>query len=149
MPSDPIKLEDHDLYSPNVEDYLAEREALARAMPEYGQTSAFSRLIYSGWFYLSFFGMLGALAGWAAIEPFFNDAELHKFQFDAEMGRPLDFTKLILPLMLFPTVMAGVGLFLGVAEGLMSRNFTRALVTAAVGISVGFVGGFLAAFIAG
>jgi len=33
------------------------------------------RVIYANWFYLSMCAMLGGLAGWACLEPFFNEAD--------------------------------------------------------------------------
>ncbi len=46
--------------------------------------------------------------------------------------------------LVFPTVMGFVGLFLGAAEGIMSRNVQRAAICAAVGLGIGFAGGFVA-----
>ena len=50
--------------------------------------------------------------------------------------------------LLFPTVMGFVGLFLGAAEGIMSRNLQRAAICAAVGLGIGFAGGFVALILA-
>jgi hypothetical protein len=46
--------------------------------------------------------------------------------------------------LLFPTVMGFVGLFLGAAEGIICRNIQRATICAAVGLGIGFGGGFIA-----
>jgi len=89
------------------------------------------RMIYANWFYLSIAAMLGGLAGWAIMEPFYDD------------NAPDDETNLM-ALLVFPTVAAGVGLFLGAAEGIMCRNYVRALTNGIVGLGVGFLGGFVA-----
>jgi hypothetical protein len=50
---------------------------------------------------------------------------------------------------MFPTVAAGIGLFLGAAEGIICRNPLRAVRCGAVGLGIGFVGGIVAIFPSG
>ncbi len=52
-------------------------------------------------------------------------------------------------LLLFPSVAAFSGLFLGAAEGIMCRNLNRAVICGAVGLAIGFLGGVVAIFPAG
>jgi hypothetical protein len=49
---------------------------------------------------------------------------------------------------LFPLVAGGIGLFLGAAEGVMCRNFSRAMICGLVGLGIGFGGGFVAHIVA-
>lgn len=143
--SEPMRLDQHDLFSARVDDYLDEREALKRAMPEVEETSFVSKIVYSSWFYLALFGVFGALVGWGIMEPFFSDADLNRDQ----MQGGLEPETLVVALLLFPMVAAGIGLMLGIAEGLVSRNFGRAALTALVGVGIGFVGALLLIFPAG
>jgi hypothetical protein len=88
------------------------------------------RIIYANWFYLAICSGLGGLAGWALIEPFFSDDPLEENNAAA--------------FLIFPVVAAGVGMFLGAAEGLMCRNISRAFVSGGIGLAVGFLGGLIA-----
>src|SRR6266446_1821402 len=119
----PLRLNENDLYSPRVESYLEEQAMLGRAMPE--PQPFLIRIIYSSYFYLSIASGLGALAGWAICEPFFSDSDVNNQD------------TLIVRLLFFPTVTGFVGLFLGAVEGIMCRNFQRALICAAVGLGIG------------
>src|ERR1700722_19168125 len=95
------------------------------------------RIIYASWFYLAIAGCLGALAGWAVLEPFFDDFAQAQEQFN------------LAAFLLFPTVAGSIGLFLGAAEGIMCRNPQRAFTSAVVGLGIGFGGGIAAIFLAG
>jgi hypothetical protein len=132
----PLRLDKSDLYSPQVESYLQDQEALRREMPEVEPQPLLVRVIYSSYFYLSIAAGLGALCGWAALEPFFDDAEVHK-------GIDIAAT------LMFPVVAGCIGLFLGAIEGLMCRNVGRAAICAIVGLGIGFGGGLISIFIAG
>jgi hypothetical protein len=88
------------------------------------------RVIYANWFYLAVCSAIGGLAGWGLLEPWFDD------------NRPEDELD-IAAIFLFPVVAAGVGLFLGAAEGIICRNYLRALKSGAVGLGIGFVGGLI------
>jgi len=128
---DPIRITPKDLFSEDVESYLATQEYLRRDVGELEPQSWVSRIVYSSWFYLSICCGIGALLGWAILEPFIDDNDLNE---GSQVGA----------LMLFPTVAAFVGLFLGAAEGIMCRNPQRAIISGAVGLGVGFGGGLLA-----
>lgn len=126
-----LALSNEDLYSPRVEAFIEEQSVIARATPEAPPRAWYAKVLYSSCFYLSFAGMLGALVAWAVVEPFFNDENV---------GEEVDAASVLL----FPTVAAGVGLFLGAAEGIMCRNAGRAGLSAVVGLGAGFLGGLLA-----
>ena len=126
---EPLRLSKSDLYSPRVDAFLDEQASLNRALPEAEPQPFIVRMFYSSYFYLSLASGLGGFVAWLIIEPFINDRSQ-----GFEVGDAL----------VFPTVMGFVGLFLGAAEGMMSRNAQRAAICAAVGLGIGFAGGFVA-----
>src|SRR5262245_31161702 len=136
-PNEPLRLSRDDLFSPQVEEFLEEQEALRRPVPEVSQQPLLIRVIYSSYFYLSIAGAVGALCSWAVLEPFFSENAIAEREFN------------LANFLLFPTVAAGIGLFLGAVEGIMCRNPLRALTSAVVGLGVGFGLGLISIFIAG
>ena len=132
LSNEPIRLEQSDLFSPEVDRFIEERSALRKATPEADDQSLLVRVLYSSWFYLSIACGIGAGIAWACLEPFFNDGALAE-------GQPG-----VAEYLLFPTVGGAIGLFLGATEGLICRNFRRALVSGAVGLGIGFGGGIIA-----
>jgi FHA domain len=135
-PSQPIRLDADELYSPKVEAYLEEHAMMRRAVPEAAPRPLLARIFFSSYFYLSLASGAGGLCAFALLEPFVDDRSLgHGFT--------------LVGLLLFPTVAGMIGLFLGSAEGIMCRNFRRAAICAVVGLGVGFGGGLVALFLAG
>lgn len=51
--------------------------------------------------------------------------------------------KFVASLLLFPTIAAFIGLFIGAADGVMCRLFRRVLLAGSVGLVLGFLGGFV------
>jgi hypothetical protein len=129
---EPLRLSLDDLFSPQVEAFLEEQAVLQRALPEATTQSFIVRVFYSSYFYLSLAGGQGALIAWMILEPFFDDDRIGREQFQWAA------------VLMFPTVMGFVGLFLGAAEGIICRNIRRASICAAVGLGIGFAGGFIA-----
>jgi len=129
---EPLRLTTEELFTPRVDAFLDEQAMLNRVLPESETQSFIVRLFYSSYFYLSLASGLGAFIAWLILEPFIDDK------------RGLDVGSLLI----FPTVMGFVGLFLGAAEGIMSRNLQRAAICAAVGLGIGFAGGFVALILA-
>jgi hypothetical protein len=123
----PLRITDQDLFDARVEGYLEEQAVISRMAPDIPEQSLLSRIIYSSYFYLGLSGMAGAIAGWACVEPFIS-----------ETG-PEDAGQIGL-ILLFPVVAAMIGLFIGAAEGIITRNSLRALVSGAIGLGVGFAG---------
>lgn len=130
--SDPIRVTSSDLQSPEVEQYVEMQQYLSRDLGPTEQQSWLIRVIYANWFYLSMISMLGGLAGWGLLEPWFDDTTFDSEELDVAAA------------LLFPIVASGVGLFLGAAEGAMCRNLPRAIKCGMVGLGVGFAGGLLA-----
>jgi FHA domain len=132
MKDEPLRLSADDLFSPQVDAFLEEQAVLQRAMPEATAQPLIVRVFYSSYFYLSLAGGLGAFVAWMLLEPFFDDDLIGRQQFQWAA------------VLMFPTVMGFVGLFLGAAEGIICRNLPRAAICAAVGLGIGFGGGFIA-----
>ena len=133
--SEPLRLTSDDLRTPQVEAYLDEQRMLRRDVPEAPPRPLIVRIFYSSVFYLSLASGLGAFVAWAILEPFIDDSLVRGDEFQVAM------------VLLFPTVAAFVGLFLGAAEGIMCRNPLRATICAAVGMGCGFGGGLIAWFV--
>jgi hypothetical protein len=136
-PQEPLRLSAEDLYSPKVDAFLDEQALLNRALPEAEPQPWIIRVLYSSYFYLSLASGLGAFVAWMIIEPFIDETVVIPREENVAL------------LLVFPTVAAFVGLFLGAAEGIMCRNVQRAVICAAVGLGVGFAGGLVAIFPAG
>ena len=131
----PIRIEAGDLYSPQVNEFVEMQAALRRDTGPINPQPLVVRIIYSSWFYLAIAAGLGAFAAWAVIEPFFQEGAGARQQF------------VLANFIMFPVVAAGIGLFLGAAEGLMCRNLQRACICGLVGLGVGFGGGLVADFV--
>lgn len=129
--SDPLRITDADLKSPDVQDYVDRRAYERQEIGAMSEQPWLIRVIYANWFYLAVCCTLGGLAAWAVTEPFFDDSEVGE-------------EATIAAILIFPVTAAGIGLFLGAAEGIMCRNIGRAFKCGAVGLGIGFVGGLLA-----
>ncbi len=126
----PLRITDRDLRSPQVDEYVETQQWLQREIGEVSDQPWLIKVIYANWFYLALCSGVGALAGWAVLEPFFSDDPLAE--------------DVVAALLMFPVVAGCIGLFLGAAEGIMCRNPNRALLSGAVGLGTGFGGGLLA-----
>jgi type III secretion system (T3SS) inner membrane Yop/YscD-like protein len=87
------------------------------------------RFYLQGWFYLGVAGMIGALIGWGVCEPFVQDFGRTRFNW-------ADF--LMLPLIVMFTCLG-----LGVAESIVERSLSKALVRGLLGVALGAVFGFV------
>jgi hypothetical protein len=128
--SSPIRISTSDLHTPDVDSYVEMQNYLRRDVGPMSDQPWLVRVIYANWFYLAICSMLGGLVGWACLEPWFDDNTEEVFD--------------IASLLMFPVVAGAIGLFLGAAEGIICRNFARAMKCGAVGLGVGFVGGVIA-----
>lgn len=136
--SDPMRISTDDLRTEQVDQYVEMQAYLTRDLEPASDRPWIVRVIYANWFYLAIASMCGGLLGWALLEPFFDD-------FREEIEGEVD----VAGLLLFPTVTGCVGLFLGAGEGLVCRNFLRAVKSGFVGLGVGFLGGCVAMIPAG
>jgi hypothetical protein len=126
----PIRISTSDLHTPDVDSYVEMQSYLRRDVGPVSDQPWLVRVIYANWFYLAVCSMVGGLVGWACLEPFYADESEDAFS--------------VVELLIFPVVAASIGLFLGASEGIICRNFGRAVKCGAVGTGVGFVGGLLA-----
>lgn len=128
--SEPIRISVGDLHSTEVNEYIELQAYAHRDLGPIGDQPWLIRVIYANWFYLAVCSALGGLAGWAIFEPFVDDNEI---------AEGVNFAGVAL----FPTVAGCVGLFLGAAEGIICRNYGRALKCGAVGLGIGVAGGLV------
>lgn len=91
-----------------------------------------SKLFLRSWFYLGAAGLLGALAGWGAIEPFFRDG-LESSWAD---------------LLMIPSVVAALCVGCGIAESVVERSTRKALIRGSIALGIGIPLGFIFNFIA-
>jgi len=89
-----------------------------------------------------------------------NEDILVAFAIRAKDKKPSDYTDwidvaaiskrhAIAAFLLFPLVAALVGIMVGCVEGILARNYLRALSGGAVGLGIGLAGGFVSIFVAG
>jgi hypothetical protein len=126
----PIRITTKDLHTPDVDSYVEMQNYLRRDVGPVSDQPWLVRVVYANWFYLAICSMVGGVVGWACLEPWLDDNVEKDFD--------------IAGLLIFPVVAAAIGLFLGASEGMICRNFARAVKCGAVGLGVGFVGGLLA-----
>jgi hypothetical protein len=126
----PIRITTSDLHTPDVDSYVEMQHYLRRDVGPVSDQPWLVRVIYANWFYLAVCSMMGGLVGWACLEPWFDD----------NLEPEID----IVGLLIFPVVSGSIGLFLGASEGMICRNFSRAVKCGAVGLGIGFVGGLIA-----
>jgi hypothetical protein len=126
----PIRITTNDLHTPDVDSYVEMQNYLRRDVGPVSDQPWLVRVVYANWFYLAICSMVGGVVGWACLEPWLDDNVEKDFD--------------IAGLLIFPVVAAAIGLFLGASEGMICRNFARAVKCGAVGLGVGFVGGLLA-----
>lgn len=62
-----------ELLDPRIDDILGQQRAAGPGTLQPLNEKREFRLLYAAWFYLLLAGLFGALAGWGAIEPFFED----------------------------------------------------------------------------
>jgi hypothetical protein len=129
--TDPIRIQPTELHTPAVNEYVETQDYLRRDAGAVADQPWLIRIVYANWFYLAVCSMIGGLAGWGLLEPWYDD------------NRPEEELSLV-EFLVFPIVAASIGLFLGAAEGIICRNPLRAVKCGAVGVGVGFLGGLIA-----
>ena len=137
---DKIKITYGDLKDTAIDDLLqkqAEESALRRGEGTGSQEEGHVSLIYKSWFNLMIAGLIGALIGWALVEPHLDDSVV---QHGKSTG---------MAFLLFASVGGFTGLMVGSMEGVLARNFSRALRSGAIGLAVGFGGGLISPIVAG
>ncbi len=69
MMPDKMRITQDELFSPKVDDIVAEQEALRRPLGDLGPTSLWRRIVFNSLFFLSVAGLIGGIAGWGIMEP--------------------------------------------------------------------------------
>lgn len=137
--TDKLRISYEELRNPDIDQVLkrqAEEATLRMGMGvRPGKPSKVS-LIHKSWFYLMFAGALGAFIAWAVIEPYFDDYPVNP---------GLEW----IPLLMLFSVGGLTGLMIGCMEGILARNFFRALKAGGLGFLVGFGGGLISMVFAG
>jgi MFS family permease len=144
-----IRITHDDVYSPKVDEVLAREGSFgmgARQMmagmggQEEGQRSGLVRFLYSSVFYTAVAGALGSCIGWGLIEPFFDDQVASEATgFFANIGG----------ILLWPIIAGLTGLFVGSAEGVVGRNWSRAVISGLIGVGIAFGGALVLTFVSG
>lgn len=140
MMNEKIKISYGDLRDPTIDDLLkrqTEELALRRGEGAGSLEEGKVSLIHKSWFNLMIAGAVGALIGWALIEPHFDESLI-------EQGK-----RSAASFLLFATVGGFTGLMVGSMEGILARNYTRACKGGAIGLGIGFGGGLVSTFVAG
>ncbi|HOX06446.1 MAG TPA: FHA domain-containing protein [Planctomycetota bacterium] len=142
-----IRITHDDAYHPKVDEVLAKEGSFGMrpdqmaAMMNQGKKKV--SFFYSSVFYTAVAGMLGALAGWALIEPYFGEEMIRDIIKQGPDVAGADVLKLIVMAALLDLSTVGLAAcFIGAIDGLVSRNWTRGLVTGLIGLGIG-VGGAL------
>lgn len=137
---DKIRISYDDLKSPKVDETLA-RQAEEAALRIGARTASEEMkkvsLIHKSWFNLMIAGLIGALIAWALIEPYFEDTEVNEQK------------TVVFGLLLFLSVGGLAGLMIGSMEGILARNFRRAVKAGLAGLAIGFGGGLISILLAG
>ncbi len=100
--------------------------APAGAEPAAGTTEKPS-IFLQGWFYLGTAGLVGAVLGWAIVEPFIHDGAMHSLS----SALPL--------LLVVPSVLIFMCLGLSIAESIVERSLRKALLRGALSLPLGLV----------
>lgn len=102
------------------------------ASAELPQAEGKGKLFLRSWFYLGAAGLLGALAGWGVIEPFFIDGPQSSWA---------DF-------LMIPSVVAALCVGCAIAESVVERSVRKALFRGAIALGLGIPLGFIFNFVA-
>ena len=134
-----LRITYEELRDPAVDQVLkrqAEELALRMGMATRTTQPPKVSLIHKSWFYLMIAGALGAFIAWAVFEPYFDDDMI-------SVGQGM------LAWLMMLSVGGLTGLMIGCMEGILARNFFRALKAGGLGFLVGFGGGIGSAILAG
>jgi len=122
----PIRITSQDLHTEKVEEWLRREEAI-RAVPEEAvpQPPGPFAFLLNSVVYTTIAGLLGGFFGWAVLEPFVDD--------DSESA-----AQLVSAVLFFPVIGMMVGGCVAAMEGLVSRNWRRAVSQGAIALALSF-----------
>ncbi len=125
-----------ELRNPQIEDMLMAQQAAKRQLSPAERAPVETSIWMNPVFYTAAAGFIGAFIAWASVEPFVTDPV------SKEESGPV----LLVMLVVVPAI---IGLFVGLIEGIMSRNFSKALRCGGIGVGIGFVWGILGTMLGG
>lgn len=131
-----IVITKRDLRDPKVEDMLMAHQAARRQLTPAERAPVETAFWLNPVFYTAAAGLAGAFLAWALFEPFITSPGSSE-----ERGSGI--------LMMLVAVPAMIGLFVGLIEGIMSRNFLKAMRCGGIGVGIGLVWGIVGTMIGG
>lgn len=131
-----IVITKRDLRDPKVEDMLMAHQAARRQLSPAERAPVQTAIWLNPVFYTACAGLAGAFIAWAIFEPFITTPGSKE-----ERGGGI--------LMMLVAVPAMIGLCVGLIEGIMSRNFVKAMRCGGIGVGIGLVWGIVGTMIGG
>ncbi len=117
-----------ELRNPQIEDMLMAQQAAKRQLSPAERAPVETSIWMNPVFYTAAAGLTGAFLAWAGVEPFVTVAGENE-----ERG--------VVLLVMLVAVPSMIGLFVGLIEGIMSRNFSKAMRCGGIGVGIGFIWG--------
>jgi len=146
MSEERIRISRDDAFTPRVDEILAREGSFGMrpdqfAAREDDKPKGILGFLYSSVFYTAVAGALGAFAGWAIIEPHFGE--------QASGSGQDGFFEGVGYMLLWPIIGGLTGTLVGCVEGLVSRNWNRALMGGLIGMGIAAAGSFVLSFLTG
>jgi FHA domain len=145
--SDPgrIRISRDDVFSPRVDEILAREGSFGMRPGQFAARGEDKRagligFLYSSIFYTGLAGALGAFLGWGLVEPFWGEEQISRM--DPRNLRQVGWI-LMLTVSLWVATVGFAAAGIGGVEGVVSRNWSRAVVGAMIGLGIGAVGAVL------
>ena len=134
--SETIVITKRDLKDPHIEDMIMAQQAARRQLTPAERAPVETAFWMNPVFYTAVAGFFGAFIAWAFSEPFIV----------VDGSREERGLGIWMMLITVPTL---IGLFVGLIEGIMSRNFWKALRCGGIGVGIGLVWGICGTILGG
>lgn len=131
----PIVINKRDLRDPHIEEMLQMEQAARRPLTPTERAPVETALWLNPIVYTSVAGLLGAILAWAVIEPLITKTARN------ETGIGL--------VLMIPIAAALIGCFVGLIEGIMSRNISKAARCGGIGLGIGLAWGIAGMILGG
>jgi len=132
---EPIVIQKRDLRDPHIEEMLQMEQAARRPLSPTERAPVETSVLLNPIFYTAMAGLVGAILSWAIIEPLISKTAKD------ESGMGL--------ILLIPVAASMIGGFVGLIEGVMSRNLPKALRCGGIGFGLGLAWGIAGMFLGG
>jgi hypothetical protein len=128
--SEKIRISYDEVHSSHVSEIIERDEAYTRAqdMKTESDPNIRESFIYKSWFYLMSAGLAGGFISWCIFEPFFNE------------NIPYSTGTRVMNIVGFSITGGLIGLMIGCVEGILAKNFLRAIKGGLIGFAIGFLG---------